>query len=502
MATLRSLLATYGALDQAIIQSDDPLTKEVVDRFLPGASANREWYRELEYFFFSGAEGDARDVPPDVREALTEIAAFQTATDVAPADRWTLPQQSRLFYAMLANFQLRQVAPPPGRPRIDDDPEFLRPFFEVLDLMKASQEQSFSGPEFVPWTTRDFPDALERLTEVSNFFTDSRSYLATRAFAVQKNYLGPEILQVPPCKTSIITVKGIKAVVVDTECESKKVSLNDLKNIVNPYNWHNNYPAFFCAMSECGPVRTDNWGNVLETVSFCDEHLGGVIRRLRTSLKYHPTGIDPRSKSARLDYDLNDPTPGAGDGDVTVDRGFINMWAHNPGNDPTQHGVKVRSRKVVHIKGIRPYAQGKLVCISGYGQAAAEFLFTAAENPPPSPEKYSYRGTRIPANTPATAPTDESAEPGGHFAPTAVKLLTDSVQEFTNDYFDLAEKWTSGNLGYQDLAEFSADVSGRLISAPLRFLEAMSQPRAAVKPGGKKKPGDGRPDDTDEGGDI
>src|SRR5262249_20638482 len=74
MEKLRSLLELYGALDEAVVQSDDPLVANTVDRFLPGASANRKWYREIERFFFSEAPGGAREVP-NLGEALGRIAA-------------------------------------------------------------------------------------------------------------------------------------------------------------------------------------------------------------------------------------------------------------------------------------------------------------------------------------------------------------------------------------------------------------------------------------------
>ena len=183
MATLRALLATYGALDQAIIESDDSLTKEVVDRFLPGASANREWYRELEYFFFSRADGGPNDAP-DLTATFRAIAESQSLAETAPEDRLTLPQQSRLFYAMLANLQLRRVAPHPGRPRIEDDPDFVAAFIDVVNVLAPPQPQSSGDVQRLrPWTE---DDPVELLTEISNVFTSSQSFLEARAFAVQK----------------------------------------------------------------------------------------------------------------------------------------------------------------------------------------------------------------------------------------------------------------------------------------------------------------------------
>ena len=49
---LRDLLEVYGALDEAVAQSDDPSIAKSLDAFLPNASANPGWYRELESYFF------------------------------------------------------------------------------------------------------------------------------------------------------------------------------------------------------------------------------------------------------------------------------------------------------------------------------------------------------------------------------------------------------------------------------------------------------------------
>lgn len=68
-------------------------------------------------------------------------------------------------------------------------------------------------------------------------------------------------------------------------------------------------------------------------------------------------------------------------------------------------------------------------------------------------------------------------EPGSHFAPTAVALLTETARANAEDYLAIADKWMAGRLSYYDLAEFSKNVSGRLARAPWRFIEAMSHPR-------------------------
>ena len=109
------------------------------------------------------------------------------------------------------------------------------------------------------------------------------------------------------------------------------------------------------------------------------------------------TGTKPASTTTS-----NDPVPDpAGDGKITVDRGFINMWCHEPGNGPDEDGVVVRIRKVAHINGLSPYAMKKFVCILGYAYVAMEMLFGPAKAPGPNipyapgrttPMNYSGRG--------------------------------------------------------------------------------------------------------------
>ena len=62
-------------------------------------------------------------------------------------------------------------------------------------------------------------------------------------------------------------------------------SFHDVVEIVNPFNWSDNYPEFFLSMDPCdAPERTDGWFRVLETVGFSG--LDGL--ELRTNLKYYP----------------------------------------------------------------------------------------------------------------------------------------------------------------------------------------------------------------------
>jgi hypothetical protein len=495
MVALRSLLEIYGALDDAIIRSDDPRVAATVDAFLPRASANTGWYSEIETFFFGA---DARRTP-DLTEALGHIVTAREN-----ADALTIAQQSRLFFAVSAITRVIQVAGPSvfpslpqptpesdsSTPQSDSSP----PRFPTFDDWLVGALTAV-GPEGISEGER-MDQALSFQDEVAYRFPNRQSFYAFRAYAVEQRWIVKETESIPLCDTAIATIDGIESVVVDTETSSDKVSLNELKAVVNPYNWHKNYPDFFCDMIRCRRAdRGDGWRRVLEEVGFCK--YGGL--NLRTMLKYIATEDPKKPYEARLDYDLDEPRGPEGDGQVTVDRGFINMWStvNNPDND----GVRVRTRKVVHINGILPYAQARLVCITGYATASNEFLFGAASDPPNDAEEFKFYDSGV---HPATADQEVNVAaagrgttptPADHVGTTAVKLWTDTVRDLTTNYFDLASKWVTGNVRVEDVADYGKQVTSRLVKAPMDFVDAVSKPRYPGGQSGGNGHGGTYPDD-------
>jgi len=489
MAALRSLLAIYGALDDAIIRSGDARVAETVDAFLPRASANTGWYSEIETFFFGA---DAQPTP-DVNVALTDIV-----DQIQRGDMLTVPQKSRLFFAVSAITRVRQVAPsafpslPPPREESDESTSQNDEFFD--NWLTAALY--VVGPENISEDVRK-GQAISLKDEVAFRFPNRQSFYDFRAYAASNNWIVEETQSIPLCDAAIVDIDGIESVVIDTEASSNDVSLNELKAIVNPYNWHENYPDFFCDMIPCRrPDRTDGWRRVLEEVGFCK--YGGL--NLRTMLKYISTDDKEKPYEARFDYDLDEPKGPEGDGQVTVDRGFINMWSTV--NNANANGVRVRTRKVVHIDGLLPYAQARLVCITGYASASNEFLFGAANNPPPNPKAFKFYDTAVqPAtadqevNAAAAGSGSTPAPPADHVGTTAVKLWTDTVRDLTTNYFDLANKWVTGNVRVEDLADYGKQVTSRLAKAPMDFVDAVSKPRYPGTQSGGNGKGGTYPDD-------
>ena len=452
-----------------------PPLPQLSTNFIPNASANTGWYREVEDFFF----GEKAQKSPSLGDACARLGeqAQQAAQGNAP--RLTAPQKQRLFYGLSAAARIQQVAPTPTLPA--DLKAAMRPGLAAV------------GPEDKPYEER-----LQNVDDrFDNYFNRMQSesvgranYYGFRKAAASSDMemLDPSTLQIPLCRTALVTVDGLQSAVIDTDLSSDDISLNNLKAIVNPFNWNENYPDFFIKMAPFrDPFRSDRWRRVLETVGFGG--LGGMD--ITTALKYYPTIGECE---ARLDYDLDDPTPGPGDGQVLVDRGYINMWVTNNERDPDRPGVRVRTRKVIHISGLSPFAQQRLVCLTGYGTASSEFLFGPATNPSQDARGFDYYDHEQPEEDPETS----ASGPSAHVVATAVNLWTDSVQDLVNDYFEVAEKWMAGGLRLSDVTDFSQKVTGRLVSSPLEFLEMVNQPRYP-----RGRPSDtqqDRPSQTQQGG--
>jgi hypothetical protein len=491
MAALRSLLALYGALDEAIIRSEDPRVAATVDAFLPMASANTGWYSEIETFFFGA---DAQPTP-DLDAALRDIVI-----DILNGNPLTTPQKSRLFFAVSAITRVRQVSPtafpslppPQGEEESEENSEEND---EAFDNWVAFALAAV-GPEGISEDHRK-AQAISLKDEVAYRFPNRQSFYDFRAYAASQQWIVEETLRIPLCQATIVDIDGIESVVVDTEASSDSVTLNQLKAVVNPYNWHKNYPDFFCDMIACRrPERGDGWRRVLEQVGFCK--VGGLT--LNTLLKYTATeDLQKKPYEARLDYDLDDPRGPEGDGQVTVDRGFINMWS--TANNANAYGVKVRTRKVVHINGFLPYAQARLVCITGYASASNEFLFGAATGSLQDCEEFKFYDTAVQPATADQAVNVTAAGPGNtplptdHVGTTAVKLWTDTVRDLTTNYFDLASKWVTGNVRVEDVADYGKQVTSRLVKAPMDFVDAVSKPRYPGSPSGGNGQGGTYPDD-------
>jgi hypothetical protein len=476
MAALRDLLEVYGALDEAAGQSGNPAVAATLEEFLPGSSANTGWYREVEKFFF----GDQARESPNLGQACARIGERAQEAEKGNGRPLSAPQKQRLLYGLIAAARIQQVAPTPmlspvSKPGLKSA---LMPGLAALGADDKSYEERRKNAD------AHFDDYLGQAVSANR-----ANYYGVRRATADMQMLDRSTLEIPLCRSALVKVDGLRAAVIDTDLPSEKITLNNLKAVVNPFNWQDNYPDFFQRMAGFRPFsRGDEWRRVLETVGFGE--LGTF--EITTALKYH-TRVG--ELEARLDYDLDDPTPGPGDGQVLVDRGYINMWATNEERDADAPGVRVRTRKVIHISGLSPYAQQRLVCLTGYGTASSEFLFGPAAEPKPEAREFGYYGH---GQEPEEEPETSDSGPSTHVVATAVNLWSDSVQGLVNDYFEVAEKWMGGGLRLSDVTEFSQKVTGRLVSSPLEFLERVNQPR--YPRGRPRTTQQGQPNEKQRGG--
>ena len=489
MATLRAILEIYGSLDTAVINSLDPRVARIADQFLPGTSSNKEWYRELEAFMVPTAGDplpDGSQVPRDFegpRTGADPIRALQELDDdrndhAIPTP--TVPELSRMVYGLGAIIHLKSAVPSAPLPdlvdRSDGNVENVNLLINVLALAGPSDSfESNAGALY-----ENFDEVVDLF---ANQFTKWQDWYNVSTLLTDLGVLNGAIASVPLCSAKVVTVNGIDAVVVDTEFSSSNVSLNDVKAVVDPRNWHLNLPSFFCATVGRGR-RPDGWRRMLETVGFC---YVPYSERLRTMLKFYKSETNDAGAAvyeARVDYDLNDPAPGEGDGQITVDRGFIDMRAisivPNAPADPAVPGVYVRTRKVAHINGLRSYTMARFVCIFGYAYGAIEMLFGSALNhdpnvwtpwiDPPGDNEPDPGSNENPSKQPAPPPDNSAVS-------TAIKLIVECAEDLSVKNADLADKWLSGKLTLADLTTYSADVGARIASDPWKLLQAIAKPK-------------------------
>ena len=477
MATQRALLEMYGALGAAATRTRDTQVRDVAEELMPGISGDASWYQELEQFMFPN--GDSSQPDADMRAPRTEPNAARALRELNSSVRaggvtLSVPELSRLVYGIGAlirvnDTNIRGVGDEPGW--LDGTQGDTRAM--LVDALDLASPSGPPGERGLNDTRAQLESNLDSVMTMFSTQLNSREAfrdVATRLAA--DGLIDKRIADVPIEHATVVTVDGIPSVVVDTEFDSDQVSLNAMKAVVDPRNWHNNFPAFFCEMDPNGR-RPDDWRRVLETV--------GVAaipdsRRMRTHLKFHKSETnEPGHYVALLDYDLNDPCPDPqGDQQVDVDRGFINMRAKG---EPDQNGVLVRTRKVVHINGVKPQTQARFAFIFGYTTGAMEMLFGPAMNPDPNFYYYPWADEEDRTSSTLGVSSRPSSASSNSVASTAFRMAIDYAQDVSVMQLDLADRWMSGKLTMQDIADFSGQVSARLASDPFKFLRAISQPK-------------------------
>ena len=424
MATLQSLMALYGALDNAVVESgNDEAVAAIVERYLPGSTGpNAGWFREIQEFV---GRLPGESLPwPDVDDAANELYERRNV-DVSNAEK------ARMVYAIGALSHLPNV----------------------LSRNRETFARALSA--VAPEGSEDIDRGLALNELLIKEFTDDRSWARVADIAVKNQLMSAEVAGWLPCDSKLLQIGDLLCLEVNTHFERDTITVDQIKDILEPVNW----PAlcgFFCSMTEYQPDRPDGWTPALETVS-----LTCPTQPLRTALKFFKSQIattDGAIDEVHVDYDLDESPPVPGDGLVTYDRGYLNA-ARNGAN-----GVVVTTKKVVHIEGLSPVAQNQWVCITGYGSISNEMILGGAENPPKSAKPW----------TPSTAPTGgegqggtyptEPSTPGSGAATpvaAAVELVSECAQDLAAKTSALAQKWAAGTVTPSDMVAYSAYVGGR-----------------------------------------
>ncbi|MEB3030870.1 hypothetical protein [[Mycobacterium] nativiensis] len=467
----QSLLALYGALDQAVTNTGDPEIEAIVERYLPGSTGtNAGWYEELLGFLNrsseQGAGGPESPAAPDLGEALTVLrhhgpapaqsrrmmdAGQDAAADAPQPVTLTAVQLSRMAYAIGALSHLPGYYPPE---------QWDAEFTQTLQL---------AGPG----------NGAELLNVLRHDFGGRNDWPQV----VLSGYLTADVAAVPQCYPQIKWVRGRLCVVLTTEFTSTKVSLNDLTNVIDPLNWARCLP-FFCAMDPM-PIRPDGWSRVLEHFST----LCGIaaMPQMLTPLKYWkgPGIAEPVPQpTAWVDYMLDDdPVPGEhGDGAMVVDEGFIRMTSTV--GDPALHGVQVRTRKVVGFRDLGWFPTALFACVLGYGYEGVQMLLggvakRAQEGPAGwTPWQPSTAAAGQPASpTPPGKPTPPAQpDPTQRAVTLAIEMLNDCIDEMSQRSASLAAKWAGGAPPVEESITFAADLAARLATDPWRYWQAMRTP--------------------------
>lgn len=469
-----AILELYGALDLAV--QTNPELGPLVDEYMPGASANQGWSQEIHELFLPG-QPRITDVEGAVRSGLERILTIATSPGFTEEEPLiTIPDLSNLVYAVGALSHILQAQP---------GDELFELYAQVLSL---AVPQDVEGIVERVEVARTF-----LLTEIPKFSGwDVWPDFIKAAAEGENKYVMELIAEVPQCRTGVVTVNGYQSVVIDADLVSKDVTFKNLIDVIDPRNWPKSYPSFFCKM-ENPTHRDDKWYDIKETAGFCNVD-GGF--KLVTKLRFIKSNQVP-DLDARLDFDLGEDQTGC-DGNVKVDKGFVNALCTNIDKDPKKGGVLLRTRKVAHVKGISPYAQAFLLCKLGYGWAAVHTFFGPAMRKPPlygytdwkeaplkmedlnRPDPGTGDGSEGPTQSTGTASASTnggiSKPPKLQVATTTAQTLKDTAEFLTDKNLELTKKWLAEGLNFGDLAAFGAQVGAKLGSEPWNWLQNIVTP--------------------------
>jgi hypothetical protein len=465
MRTVHSLLAIYGEFDRLVIEAGaDSETADIVERYLPGTRGNAGWFDEIRRFL--AIPPGTMEEFPSAAVAITELVREQEELEEAGDDAkpLTKSQLSRLAFAIGVLSRL-----PDTEPRLTDDT--LRSGLALTVNAEITDKDDAAG------------QLLDKLRAEFRHRDDWPAVMMSAS-----GLIDPTVGRMPLCRARLRQAHGQTCVVLTTKFTSDQASLDELKNVVDPLNWHHCLP-FFCDMQAQGaPTRADKWSRVLEITSTTCKVPNTPV--MKTPLKYWkgPRKAEQAQEvplQAWVNYELDD-TPGAaalGDGLVLVDEGFIRMESTT--GDAATKGVRVATKKVVCFRYLSEVAIAILACVAGYGEQGLDMLVDGVEKRKAT-SKSLYWTDWSPSEPPpdtadapgSSAPTDisvpsDAKRPSRRAILLAVDMANECIDDFTKKSTSVANKMATGTMPVPEMITLYTEFAARLATDPWRYLERL-----------------------------
>lgn len=394
MSKLHAQMALFGALDEIVTQTDDPVIRDTVEAFLPGTTGvgQRGWYAELQRFLNKNdlVPRDETGAPlqrgpvtmPGLTEAMAELTNQPLPGQPPPADEGPPPPDvmARSIFAATVFNKLSRTAPlPPVTGWVPGSADPLTTLVPMAEPKPGSPPVAQPAPPVAGAPPLGAPPLPQQpggpLRDMLMNVNNRQEYELLVTGLARSNAMNPDIGGLPvPCTGALRRVGGQFCSVLTTDWEQPELTLAEMRRVIDPNNWPE-LCDFFVSMTPQTPLNPDpsrGWTRVLETVSGDETQW-----QLRTALKYWK-GISTPDEGIYINYDLDRPRIGD-DPLVEVDAGYIWITPIVPGNPDS--GVRIRTSKAVRIRGLSPTATAALGCFSGWGDAASQMLVAKAKNP-------------------------------------------------------------------------------------------------------------------------
>jgi hypothetical protein len=490
---LQSQLAFFGAIDEAVLYAKQGRGKNwdkvlrTVEAMLPGTTGFGQagWYGELEQFA-NRPEVRTSDAPvtfPNFTDALNylheptpakrhevAVAAFQGVQgDFDPMANPLVehvegsyysnedPVLARCAYAAMVLQQIDELGGLPPKLKSAQTPQ------DAPARIMAYATSSWRGS-----TTKVSDSAVKSRKKVQSVLSQagaigSRDDWHTLAEGTFGKKFADQSL---PCFGTLVNVDGEYCSTIYTDATDDTLTVNDIKEIVDPRNW-SLCCKFFCNVAAQAPPYTQRgWSRMREMIGpDCKEWC------LKTALIFY-FGADADG-GIFINYDL-DPNRQDDSGLVEVDNGYIWITPLS-GTDPSQKGVQIRTSKQERVQGLSPTATSALGCLLGWGNAAYELLGGTAKkiiDGTISPAKLEKFVLTPPANYKSQTDSGGTQPAGAGARPTLPpnfsntvdetrKLFNDLVDHTRDVSADAAARWMDG-MTREDVNEITGNIGKRL----------------------------------------